>query len=380
MTTSKNLLNTTQDFLTPDFIKKFSSALGQPAEKVHSSLRSVIPTFLMGLVNKGSSQEGAQTIVNLAQRDGFESTSGPENLNDTHYLVKGDDAVKGIFGSDLKNVASTLGTRTGLSTNHITKMMGMMAPILMGVLGRKVKNENLNATGMMSFLSEQRKVLTGFVPEGITDTSFKRPVTSYATTDGITPHYTSRGAPWVLLALLALVIMGFIWWWSGLSNKISEAPLKNVSMVQNIERSISTTAVAPRAANLDELNAFLSSGNEAELPKRFQFENLNFQTDTTKLTQGYQTEMNLISKSLTEYPEVTLRIVGFTDNTGEPAANKILSEARANAIKDQLVKNGIAPERIEVEGRGQEAPIASNLTEEGRSMNRRIELIVTNLK
>src|SRR5690606_3572658 len=130
----------------------------------------------------------------------------------------------------------------------------------------KIKNENLNANGMMKFLGEQRKVLTGFIPSGVTGMSFKKPVTSYATTDGITPHYTSKSAPWVFLALLALVIMGFIWWWSGLSNKISNAPLRDASLVQNIERSISSTAVAPLISDLGELNTFLSSGNEAELP------------------------------------------------------------------------------------------------------------------
>ena len=379
MSTPENLLDTTQSFLTPDFINKFSRALGQPAEKVQNGLRSVIPTFLMGLVNKGSSEEGAETIVNLAQKDGVDSLP-METLNDTHYLVKGEDALRGIFGSDLKSVASNLGNSTGLGSGHITKMMGMMAPILMGVLGRKIKNENLNANGMMKFLGEQRKVLTGFIPSGVTGMSFKKPVTSYATTDGITPHYTSKSAPWVFLALLALVIMGFIWWWSGLSNKISNAPLRDASLVQNIERSISSTAVAPLISDLGELNTFLSSGDEAELPKRFGFENLSFVSGTTSLNEGYQNEMDLITNSLNEYPSVTVRIIGYTDNSGDPAVNKLLSEARANAVKALLVEKGISPERIEVEGRGQEAPIASNMSEEGRALNRRIEFIVTNLK
>lgn len=392
---AENLLNTTQNFLTPDFIKKFSDALNQPTEKVQSGLRTVIPTFLMGLVNKGSSKEGAEAIVNLATKDGIDSTSGPDDLNDTHYLVKGDDALRGIFGKDLSTVTSSIGTSTGLGTSSVAKMMGMMAPILMGVLGRKIKNENLNATGMMDFLSQQKKVLAGFIPQGISGMfsgnaktnpttvsnnikeTFKRPVTSYATTDGVTPHYTSKGAPWLLLALLAIVVMGFIWWWSGLSNKIVQNPGREASMVQNIERAISTTAVTPVASSLNELNTFLSSGNEAELPKRFNFQNLNFATGTASLNEGYQSELNQISTALKEYPSATARIIGYTDNTGNPTSNQSLSEARANSVKEQLVNSGISADRIEIEGRGQEAPVASNNSEEGRAMNRRIEFVIT---
>jgi len=76
------------------------------------------------------------------------------------------------------------------------------------------------------------------------------------------------------------------------------------------------------------------------------------------------------------YPTMKVRLEGHTDSTGDPAANKQLSLDRANAISALLTQGGVDPERIQTDGWGDEKPIASNDTEEGRARNRRTELIV----
>ncbi|HVI85061.1 MAG TPA: OmpA family protein [bacterium] len=67
---------------------------------------------------------------------------------------------------------------------------------------------------------------------------------------------------------------------------------------------------------------------------------------------------------------------GYTDNTGDAAANKKLSLDRANAVKDLLMKGGVEESRMTTQGFGQDNPIASNDTEEGKAKNRRLELVV----
>ena len=66
---------------------------------------------------------------------------------------------------------------------------------------------------------------------------------------------------------------------------------------------------------------------------------------------------------------------GHTDNTGSPAANKTLSNARAKAVAEAITAAGINPNRLEPGGYGQERPVADNRTEEGRAKNRRVELV-----
>jgi outer membrane protein OmpA-like peptidoglycan-associated protein len=75
-----------------------------------------------------------------------------------------------------------------------------------------------------------------------------------------------------------------------------------------------------------------------------------------------------------KHPEIkTVRIEGHTDNVGKPAANKVLSKARAESVKTWLVKHGIDKARMKTEGFGQDKPIDDNSTEAGRKNNRRVE-------
>ena len=81
--------------------------------------------------------------------------------------------------------------------------------------------------------------------------------------------------------------------------------------------------------------------------------------------------------SLNRYPNTTVNVVGHTDNTGEAAYNQSLSERRAQAVASVLISAGVSPARIRSIGRGEDQPVASNLTAEGRQQNRRVEIIIT---
>jgi outer membrane protein OmpA-like peptidoglycan-associated protein len=83
-----------------------------------------------------------------------------------------------------------------------------------------------------------------------------------------------------------------------------------------------------------------------------------------------------VASLLQEHPELDLLIEGHTDNTGDFDANKTLSEERAQAVKNALVKDhGIEAGRLKTVGLGSTQPTASNDTEEGRAENRRVELV-----
>ena len=80
---------------------------------------------------------------------------------------------------------------------------------------------------------------------------------------------------------------------------------------------------------------------------------------------------------LKAYPDVNVKVGGYTDTTGDPTANRTLSQQRADAVRQALVGKGIAAKRMVAEGYGSDHPVGDNATEEGRAQNRRIALRVT---
>ncbi len=101
-----------------------------------------------------------------------------------------------------------------------------------------------------------------------------------------------------------------------------------------------------------------------------------FAFDSAEIKPDARANLSRLAASLQEYPNTDLLIVGHTDATGPEDYNLELSERRADAAMAVLITNGVAPERVLTEGRGESEPIASNETAEGRKLNRRVEVAI----
>ena len=80
---------------------------------------------------------------------------------------------------------------------------------------------------------------------------------------------------------------------------------------------------------------------------------------------------------MNDFKNIDIQIEGYTDSAGDPGANQVLSSSRANKVLNHLISNGIAASRLSAIGYGQENPVASNDTAEGRAENRRIEFKIS---
>ena len=109
----------------------------------------------------------------------------------------------------------------------------------------------------------------------------------------------------------------------------------------------------------------------------FNFDRLLFDTGKATLQPSSQEQLANIAAILKAYPNAHVKIGGYTDNTGDAAANVALSDARAKNVMDALVAAGVDPSRLESKGYGDQYPVGDNATEEGRAQNRRIALLVT---
>jgi outer membrane protein OmpA-like peptidoglycan-associated protein len=102
-----------------------------------------------------------------------------------------------------------------------------------------------------------------------------------------------------------------------------------------------------------------------------------FETGKAQLKPGAFNRLQPLASYLKQHPEAHATIEGFTDTTGSAETNRLLSQRRAEAVRDVLVGDGIEPQRLAVQGMGEDYPIASNTTPAGRQQNRRVEVLVS---
>jgi outer membrane protein OmpA-like peptidoglycan-associated protein len=424
MAMSENLLSLVQQFMTPEFIKKGSSVLGQSPEKMQTGLRSVVPTFLMGLINQGSTPNGAQTLMNRIKKDDYES-GVPSNYMDhlqggestDRYLQKGNDAVSGVFGNQASPVMDKLSGSTGIHPSILGKMMAFAAPLVMGVLGSKVKREGLDASSLSGFLGRQKASIAGFLPAGVLETpiSAKRPeVLDRVSEAPERPskeqegerlgEYTSRHekqhrSNWMPLALVALLAVGGFWYIKNqrqvnevaqsttttMKEQAGQIASKTKEEVQGIapESNDQAGKAAPKAQApagpapaRDSMSAFLDKGPDSELPKRFSFNNLTFESGTSKLTAKSEPILDRIASDLKAHPTAQANLQGFADSVGSSEVNKTLSIERAKAVKQALIDRGVSADHLNSIGMGTSQSMASNDTEQAREWSRRTDIII----
>ncbi len=114
-----------------------------------------------------------------------------------------------------------------------------------------------------------------------------------------------------------------------------------------------------------------------QIGSRIPLYGISFESGSSQLNEKSISELNRILDLLLQHPSITLEIAAHTDSDGEAWANKILSQNRAQAVFDFLIKKEIAKQRLVPIGYGEEQPIAPNDTDDNKAKNRRFELLVT---
>jgi outer membrane protein OmpA-like peptidoglycan-associated protein len=107
--------------------------------------------------------------------------------------------------------------------------------------------------------------------------------------------------------------------------------------------------------------------------------NVTFSTDSADLKPQFFETLNSVSLVLKEFNRTLVDVTGHTDSTGAPDYNQQLSERRAATVAEYLVSQGNNPQRFQVLGMGQNEPVASNASTDGRAQNRRVEIRIVPL-
>ena len=378
-----NLIDLTKDYLTPDVMSKLTGLVGESPAATQKAVGAIIPSLAGIACNQVGSPGGASKVLGLLGSSGLDGiiSKFSESLNGGSttdgLLTTGSNLLHGLLGNKVSDVASTIAYASGIQVSSATKLLGMLAPLFFGLLGKHVASGAVSAASLPGLLASHRDTILQFAPAGLAGAlglgsnsnlcGAVAPVRE--TVPPIAMSVKKAGFPiwgWIL-PLLAIIAALF---------GIHSCNTPHGPQLASITLPCGTVLSVEEGSFNYNLANFLLKGSDSELPKTFVFDHLNFDSATTQLTpESNPTVTNLIA-IMKCYPNMQVQLEGHTDSTGDPAANKTLSINRANAIRDLLVQAGVDTGRITTEGYGADRPIASNDTEDGRAKNRRTELVV----
>ena len=409
---ANSMLESILGMVTPDMNQALASRLGESATGVQSGLSAATATTLSGLADKASDSGflsqitgllGGGTGQNILASLPSIASSGPTGtVSDVinRFLPL-------VFGTQQGQVASAVTQFAGLGSGSGLGLLKMAAPLVLGYFAKMHSAGSLTTSSLANALRAEAPNLKSYLPANLHSAAGAVSPGPARAAFGTAPVVVAeRSTPrWLVpLAIAGALLLGLL----AIRSLMNPAPaVRTAATVTNeaantVVREATTTATntapAAWAALGDLMKVKLPDGTEINVPSRgvearlvsylndntapvsdttwFDFDRLLFDTGSATLQPASQDQLTNIAGILKAYPQVKIRIGGYTDNTGDPAANLQLSQQRADSVMAQLTQLGVDPSRMSAKGYGQEAPVADNSTEEGRQKNRRISLRV----
>jgi outer membrane protein OmpA-like peptidoglycan-associated protein len=288
-----------------------------------------------------------------------------------------------LFGGNLSSLTEEIGSATGIRGGTAASLMTLGAPLLLGTLKKRVGDAHMDSSGLTGLLATEADSLRGSLPERVENL-----IVSETLVPGTVPPVASavveeksKSSLWPLVLGLLLLAGLLVWWFSSHRTGVETAATSVPAAIQNM-----VTRRLPGNIDLqfpadqieDQLLRFIQDPSKlVDQTSWFEFRRLLFDTNSATLQAGSSEELSNIGTILKAYPNVHVKIGGYTDSTGDASANMLLSQQRADTVRQQLINMGISPERVEAQGYGEQHPVATNVTEAGRQMNRHAALLVT---
>jgi outer membrane protein OmpA-like peptidoglycan-associated protein len=286
-------------------------------------------------------------------------------------------------------ITNAVARYAGVSASSASSLLSLGVPLVLGYLGRLMRSDNLDASKLAQRLQAERGAITAAMPAGFNALLPSASADKLRASDDVirrdippAVRREARSASWLWpIALIALAVAALLWW-SGRTRTPSQAVNTASRTINSAGTTVRTLARAlpggvkmsvPAGGMEDRLIAYLAAPSGT---KAFDFDRLEFETGSTALTPRSRAQITDIARILSAYPQVRVQIAGYTDNTGNEAANLALSRGRAEAVMSALRENGAPAANLTAEGLGSQDPIASNASEEGRARNRRVTLTI----
>jgi outer membrane protein OmpA-like peptidoglycan-associated protein len=335
-----------------------ASTLGESEETIPRGVESALATVMGGMASHSDDPNMLRRSLDLMPAGkgdlSWSNLTGSITDPNSPLMSTGKRIVSTLFGGSENMISRALGTGIGMQPRATSSLLAMAAPMVMGFLGRRVRDEGMSMQGLGGLLQREIPAIRSALPAGVTDLLFPRE--RVATATPVVAQTVTRerhGASW--LPLLLLLLIPAFWW--GLHHR---RPVVHV-----VTPPPATTGTANRA--IPETHPMAPPAN---LSKKKVV--LYFDTGSSNLKANSAADLDRFTAGLSADQKARVNVDGYTDNVGNAASNVQLSQQRADAVKGDLVEKGIAADRITAKGYGDESPIADNVTAHGRELNRRV--------
>ncbi|WP_324680410.1 OmpA family protein [Hymenobacter sp. GOD-10R] len=415
MILTQSLLEEVQSFVLRNELMQIGSIAEEPAFKAQNALSRVVPLVvqsLLGLSERVSGQEVVWSMAHDAAKS--EVLSNPHKVLYANKSIsdRGAKLVNWLLGNRYEASLQEIVVTTGIRPESLSDLVNIVVPVTLGVLGEQLAEHHWSAKALSQWLHSQQ-------PQPVSGRGLPTLVTP-------TDRAPSRGRPtaiasrWLWVALVvAACLIGYL---LGYQPTTEQAPVYPPSA------SAPTAAVPDGPWDANNPAALLANGSyskangsyiydRAGVPvvlklkggvrqiiganstenKLYQvlvtpasgiapgarnewitFDRIYFESNKAVLTAESMWQLLNVASILLTFPSAKVQLGGYTDSTGSVLVNNRLSTARARAAKATLVKFGVDSTQLEAKGYGSRYNIASNTTEDGRALNRRVSIQVMN--
>jgi len=396
-----SIVDTIAQSVSSGLISKLSTTTGETTSNIEKGLGAAIRAMTASVAMRANDPDAIDQIHSMAV-DPDNDLSLPDRaeglasrLSTGSTGTSASDFIQSLLlGNRFSNMADSLASYAGVSSATARSLFGIATSLVLSYLGKMARTDRLDPSALAKRLAGERDsimaglppVLSRFYPSvGAAAKDVAAAISSpapAAASRAASPEQRRSVLTWVMpAALVALAV----WAIAGLFGTRAPEHARNESMPRAVGTSGFVTTELPSGLNLRlspngteaRLLALIRSSQPVTRERWFEFDRLHFETDSAVLKSDSTDQLSNIAAILKAYPAAKVKIGGYTDNTGDAAANLKLSQMRAEAVRDQLQGMGIDASRLSAEGYGGQHPVANNNTDDGRAKNRRVAIRVT---
>src|SRR5215469_1271404 len=390
------VLSSLFNLLDSSTVNNLASRLGEPGHAVTRGLESTTASLISGLAARSSDPTSMGQIfgmmsqapadVNVPNLISGALGAGGMSAGTSSLLDSGKKLLSLVFGGNQSSIVDGIARSAGLRGGSIMSLMSIAAPLLMSALGRMIRTDRMTQGQFGSWLTREASGVQALLPAGL-HRFFEETTPAAVPYDaGTRPMSISAiperrpGFPGWLWLIPALLLIPLLFWLFHRPQVTGTARRGAANLGNFVGRTLpnGVRLNLPQFGVESRLWGFIQDPRRApDQTTWFDFDRLVFDEGSATMRPESQDQLRNIAAIMKAYPNVHMKVGGFTDNTGDPQFNMRLSRDRAAAVVASLVALGVPPDRLEAQGFGEQFPVADNSTDEGRAKNRRVSMQVT---